>query len=72
MQPHEIKKFYWRLKSLRPDYVDDNDTAFAAHLDVSRGQLSRWRNGHNVPDPITVQRLAKRLRVRPAWLQYGE
>ena len=71
MLSQEIKKFYWRLKSLQPDYCL-TDTAFAAYLDVSRGQLSRWRNGHNVPDPVTVQRLAKKLRVRPAWLQYGD
>ncbi|MFA4845641.1 MAG: helix-turn-helix transcriptional regulator [Patescibacteria group bacterium] len=64
--------FYDRLKSLRPDEVDDNDRAYAKWLGIPREQISRWKNGHFSPSVTMVERLAKKLKVSPSWLLFGQ
>lgn len=41
-------------------------------LDVSQGAIGHWLSGRRSPDTLEAyERLAKALRVDPAWLLYG-
>lgn len=67
----------WRLRMRRRfDELKDAERLTQAKLgemlDVSQGAIGHWLAGRRSPDTLEAyERLAKALRVDPAWLLYG-
>lgn len=62
--------FFTRLWAVRPDHVDSM-AAYSRYLKVDVRLLFRWRAQTISPLKSTVERLAKKLNVDPAWLLFG-
>ena len=75
-QPSGVEGFGVRLgearraKGLR-DGKDYRPADLARDMDTSSPTISRWENGENIPDVLTIAKLAKVLGVEPGWLAFG-
>lgn len=46
--------------------------ALAERLGLTRGAINHWTNGRRTPPTETIEQLAHELRVRAAWLAFGD
>lgn len=72
----EMKAFSFRLESACdeagiPGFRQGRQSHFKRQLGVSPEAVRRWFSGESIPRQETIRKLAKMLKVDPAWLQYG-